>query len=56
MRHNIESGVLRAVAGNTLTAIPPPDAPGDYDDRYEMAQHLRDTPDRLAGPYDLSTG
>jgi hypothetical protein len=55
MRH-IESGVVRTVAGNTLTAAPPPDAPGDYDDRYEMVQHLRDTPDRLAGSYDLTAG
>jgi hypothetical protein len=31
-------------------------APGDYDDRYEMVQYLRDTLDRLAGPYDLSAG
>jgi hypothetical protein len=56
MRHN-ESGVLRTVAGNALTAAPPPaDAPGDYGDRYEVVQHLRDTPDRPAGPYDLSAG
>jgi hypothetical protein len=44
------------VAGNTLTTAPPPDAPGDYDGRYEMVQHLRDTPNRLAGPYDLTAG
>jgi hypothetical protein len=55
MRH-IESGVLCTVAGNTLTAAPPPDAPGDYDDRYEMVQHLGDARDRLAGSYDLSAG
>ena len=30
--------------------------PGDYDDRYEMVQHLRDIPGRLAGSYDLSAG
>jgi hypothetical protein len=40
---------------NTRTAAPPPDAPGDYayDDRYEVVQHLRDTSNRLAGPYVL---
>jgi hypothetical protein len=37
-------------------AAPPPDAPGDYDDKYEVVQHLRDTPDRLAGSYGLSAG
>jgi hypothetical protein len=55
MRH-IESGVVRTVAGNALTAAPPPGAPGGYDDRYEVVQHLRDTPDRPAGPHGLTAG
>jgi hypothetical protein len=58
MRH-IESGVVRTVAGNTLTAAPPPDAPGDYSTAARCPrglQHLRYIPDRLAGPYGLTAG
>ena len=55
MRH-IDYGIEKTVHTTTITSAPMEESPGDYQDRYDMVQHLQDVPHRLPRDHELRIG